>query len=352
MTIAGPHSLSGTAVTPDAARMLDVIEEHFAEHAEVRRHGALVHLESEAGGADIRAETGRLTIALDGTSGDALELMRTMLAEHLFYFAGAEPLELSWSAAPRPGALAGFHQARVVARRQVTPRMLRLTFACGDVTPLVGGDIHVRLLVPPKGREPVWPGLREDGRIAWPEGEDELLVRAYTIRSVDAVRNEFDIDVFQHAGHGVATPGADFARDAGPGDLVGLMGPGAGGIPQAASVLLVGDETALPAIARIVAEAPADTRVEAIIEVEDAAEEQPLPGGATLGVRWLHRATYPQEKPDTLLRAALQAIDAAPDDTFVWVACEKDDVRVIRKHLKSRGHDRKRMYVAYYWERQ
>jgi NADPH-dependent ferric siderophore reductase len=59
--------------------------------------------------------------------------------------------------------------------------------------------------------------------------------------------------------------------------------------PQLKAILLTGDESALPAIARIAAEVPPDTRMQAIIEVLDETEEQPLPSSGSLEVRWLHR---------------------------------------------------------------
>lgn len=117
-------------------------------------------------------------------------------------------------------------------------------------------------------------------------------------------------------------------------------------------ILLAGDEAALPAIARIAAEAPAGTRMTALIEVEDEAEEQALVSQGALTVRWLHRKDYPSGASAQLAEAIRTAIEAADDETFIWVACEKEDVRAIRSFLKRRGHDRKRKYVAWYWERE
>ena len=351
MTAALDFKLSGIALPANAAHMLDEVCEHFTEHAEVRRDGNAALLKSEAGTAHMRIDAERLLIELACPSEEALQMSRTMLAEHLFYFAGDDPFELTWSKPAPRARVANLHEVTVVSAGDVTPHMRRVIVACADVTPFVGGDMHVRLLVPPKGRPPVWPGLRDDGRIAWPEGEDELLVRIYTIRAVDTARKELWIDFLQHPLPGVATPGADFARDARPGDRVALVGPGGGGLPQAERILFVGDESALPAIARIAAEVPAQTRLTAIVEVEDAAEEQPLPTAGTLEVRWLHRKTYPPGARNGLAEAAIEALGTIDEDTFVWVACEREDIRLIRAALKDRGHDRKRMYVAWYWER-
>ncbi len=343
--------LSGIAFPKDALFMLDEVCEHFVEHSEVHRTDDVVILKSDIGTADIRLADNRLMIDLSCPTEEALHLTRNMIAEHLFYFAGEEPFELSWTD-PRPVArLPNLHEVTVVSSEDVTPRMRRVKFTCDDLAPFIGGDMHVRLLVPPKGRAPVWPGLGDDGRIAWPKGEDEILVRVYTIRAVDLDRRELWIDFLQHPAPGVVTPGADFARDARPGDKVALIGPGGGDLPQAGAILLAGDEAALPAIARIAAEAPAGARITAIIEIEDKAEEQPLPTKAEIDVRWLHRTSYRDTSSNPLREAIKEAIVASEPGCYVWVACEKDDVRNIRAFLKDRGHDRSRRYAAWYWER-
>ena len=342
--------LSGTALPKNAIGMLDEICEHFVEHSDVQRNGNLALLKSDMGSADIRAVDDKLTIDLTCVSPEALQLTRTMLAEHLFYFAGDEPFELTWSEPPPPTAPANLREMTVVSSEEVTPRMRRVKFFCDDVTPFIGGDMHARLVVPKRGRAPVWPGIRDDGRLAWPKGDDALLVRTYTIRAVDVERRELWIDFLQHPAPGVATPGADFALDARPGDTVALLGPGGGDLPQAASILMVGDETALPAIARIAADAAPGTRMRAIIEVHDAQEEQSLATKGDLEVEWVHRSAAPAGSP-TLAERAIKAIGPSSADTYIWVACEKADVRAVRKFMKSQQTGWKHKYVAWYWER-
>lgn len=344
--------LSGMALPKDPLGMLEEICEHFVEHSDVKRDGNLARLSSHTGTADILLRGNRLEIGLVCPSKEALQLSRNMIAEHLFYFAGEDPLELTWADPPLLGPLPNIHEVTVISAEDVTPRMRRVRFACDEAALFAQGDMHVRLLVPPKNRTPVWPGLRNDGRVAWPEGDDELLVRVYTIRGVDVERKELWIDFVQHPAPGVLTPGADFARDARAGDRAALLGPGGGGLPNAKSIFFAGDESALPAIARIAAEAPADTRMVALIEVWDAAEEQQLPSAGSLEVRWLHRSDYPAERSGILAKATKDAIACLDEDSYVWVACEKEDVRAIRSFLKSRGHDRKRRYAAWYWERE
>jgi NADPH-dependent ferric siderophore reductase len=343
--------LEGTAVTADPIRMLDEIGDHFVEHAQVQRTDGNVQLTNKLGLANFRVQDRTLLIDLAGPTESAIQISRTLIAEHLFYFAGRDPLELTWSRPAASNTIPNLREATVVSAENVTPLMRRVKFSCADITPFVGGDMHVRILAPPKGRAPVWPSYRKDGRLSWPTGEDALLVRPYTIRAVDAERQELWIDFFQHEEPEAGTPGADFARDAKFGDLVALLGPGSGKLPRADTILLVGDESALPAIARIVAEVPGGTRIRALIEVTDGAEEQPLPTAGKLDIRWLHRNSYAVGAKGVLAGEAervIQEIDAA---TFVWVACEKADVRSIKSELKRRGHERRLTYAAWYWQR-
>lgn len=351
MSTVHEFQLSGIAYPQNPAHMLDEICDHFVEHAEVMRDADRAVLKSPFGTASIRLQDERLLINLECPSEHSLQMVRTSIAEHLYYFAGGAAFDIAWAQPVSAAPLPNMHEVMVTGVANVTPHMRRVTVSCADVAPFIGGDMHIRILVPPKGRQPVWPWYRTDGRIAWPDGEDELLVRAYTIRAVDVERRELCIDFFQHPMPSVTTPGANFAQNCQPGDRFALLGPGSGGLPVSSRMLLIGDESALPAIARIIAEVAPGTDIEAIIEVEDSREEQPLPTESTLKVRWLHRRLYPRGANGILVDEAKAAIAASGHDTFVWAAGEKADARSVRSFLKSRKHDRKSMYVAWYWER-
>ena len=217
MTTARAFTLSGIGRTPNALSMLDEICEHFVEHADVRRDGAMALLENEEARVNLAVADEQLLIEIACESEEAVQTARVMLAEHLFYFAGEDAFELTWANSARRERPTNLHEVQVVSAFNVTPLMRRLILACGDVTPFIGGDMHVRVLVPPADRVPVWPGIQDDGRIAWPTGEDTLLARVYTIRAVDMQHSQLWIDVLQHPLPGVETPGADCARDGQPG---------------------------------------------------------------------------------------------------------------------------------------
>jgi len=138
-------------------------------------------------------------------------------------------------------------------------------------------------------------------------------------------------------------------------DILGellMVGPGAGGMPEAKDLLLAGDETALPAIARMIELATAQMKVRAIIEVAEKAEEQAFVCAAgDFSIEWLHRN---KTAPGTagLLEAAIAArLPTLGPDTYVWAACEKTEAQAIRARLKESGLDRTRMTSITYWRR-
>lgn len=325
------------------------LRDHFAAHGAVsgaqERWSAVLDfgvVEVVAGKGDIRFRVA----AADPTS---LAYLQWGVAERVSGFVSGTTPEIVWEGGTRPGApLPYFRQMRVLRARQITPRMRRVTLFGNDLERFGHGGLHVRLLLPPeRGIKPVWPVMGADGRQAWPAGPRPLS-RVYTIRRIDPERGEVDIDFVLHEGD--QTPGADFARQAVPGDVVGMTGPG-GGEPRAAAwYLLAGDETALPAIARILEEMPADRKVVALVEIADHGERQNLRSQAAVELSWLSREGRPAGTT-TLLADAIRAIDLAVDGSvFVWVGCEHAAARQIRAHLHDeRGLARSKSLVAAYW---
>jgi NADPH-dependent ferric siderophore reductase len=236
----------------------------------------------------------------------------------------------------------------VTAVRDVTPSVRRVHLS-GTATAVEAAGPTVNLLVPRVGDPaPRWPQVARDGRIVWPEGAHGVALRSYTARRQDPAAGEVEIDFVLH-GDG---PAAAWAAAAEPGALLGVAGSGALGDRPAAWLLLAGDETALPAITRILGAAPATTRGVALLEVTGATEEQPLPAPNGVEVRWLHRgATAPGES--TLLVDAVATLDRpAGDDLFAWVAAESAAVRTIRADLRGRwGLGRAQHHAIGYWRR-
>jgi NADPH-dependent ferric siderophore reductase len=236
----------------------------------------------------------------------------------------------------------------VTAVTAVTPSVRRVLLT-GTPQAVASAGPTVNLLVPRVGdAAPRWPHVARDGRIVWPEGSHGVALRSYTARRQEPAAGEVEIDFVLH-GDG---PAAAWASAAAPGARLGVAGGAALGERPARRLLLVGDETALPAVSRILAEAAPDTVGVALLEVAGPAEEQPLPAPAGVSVRWLHRGDVPPGE-SALLPDAVAGLDRpGDDDLFAWVAAESAAVRTIRADLRGRwGLSRAQHHAIGYWRR-
>lgn len=280
-----------------------------------------------------------------------LSYLKMGVADHATHLLGPE-ISLEWRGdGPTAGLPVFFREITVLSSRRLTPHMQRLRFSGEDLGRFATGGLHVRLLLPPAGRAPVWPVIGPNGSLQWPSGADTLTVRIYTIRAVDAERGWVEIDFVLHGDDD--SPAATFARTAKGGEVIGMLGPGGEEAPDVSSFVLLGDETAIPAIGRMLeAMAPA-SEADVFIEVDGPADEQPLPTRARAHLHWLHR-NGAQPGTAGLLSKALADVDWASrdPDTFVWAGCEHADARILRKFLKTELKKPRAQYLAAaYWRR-
>ena len=236
----------------------------------------------------------------------------------------------------------------VASVTDATPSVRRIGLSGSPAAAAAAGPT-ISLLVPRVGDPaPRWPTVQRDGRVVWPTGSHGVSLRSYTARRQDADRGEVEIDFVLH-GDG---PAAAWAGAAAPGATVAVASGGPLGDRPAGWLLLAGDETALPAITRILAAAPPSTRGVALVEVADVAEEQPPAAPEGVEVRWLHRDGTPPGE-GTLLADAVAALDRpAGEDLFAWVAAESAAVRTVRADLRARwGLGRAQHHAIGYWRR-
>ncbi len=163
--------------------------------------------------------------------------------------------------------------------------------------------------------------------------------RDYTPRRHDREARELTIEFALH-GHGVAS---DWARTARVGQRLSVGGPrGSMIIPmQAAWHLLVGDATALPAIARRLEELPEGVRV-TVLALGGDAERRALPTRAAADVQWC-------DTPQALL-AALQAWQVPAGHGFAWGGGEASVMAQVRTLLADKGLPRQATRVSAYWK--
>ena len=131
-------------------------------------------------------------------------------------------------------------------------------------------------------------------------------MRTYTVRALhgSGVETRLVVDVVVHE-HGDLGPGCRWALAASPGDRVLLVGPRRGvefgGIEfdpgRAGRLLLVGDETAVPAVASILESLPAGTSGRAYLEVPTSADILDVRPPRGLRLVWLPRNGAPPGEP-------------------------------------------------------
>lgn len=249
-----------------------------------------------------------------------------------------------------------------VARiEEITPRYRRIIVTGEDLVdfPWVhfASNDHVKVNFPDPGTGQYIGYHEVEGQDQWErdEGEGEMIFRDYTPRAYDPEARELTLDFVIHT-HGVA---GLWARDAKVGDRVAVNGPRANWLlpENYGHYLAAGDETAIPAISRLIEEAPEGAKVTAVIEIADKHEEQPLtPGtGVDLDLRWVHRDTAPvSEGHRSALETATRAASLPEDltDLFAFAAGEAGDIKPIRRWLRREiGLSKKQVVVDGYWKR-
>ncbi|AHH93568.1 hypothetical protein KALB_191 [Kutzneria albida DSM 43870] len=241
--------------------------------------------------------------------------------------------------------------------RRLTPHMLRVSFSGPGLDEFpTWPDQQLKLLFPREGQTaPRLPEQDPEDVLRWyqafmaiPEPERPWM-RSYTVRAHHPERAVIDIDFVLHEHGGPATRWALAAK---PGDLLGRYGPAAiyaRPLGKADTLLLAGDETALPAIGSLLESLPDTAHALVFVEVRDAAEELPLTSPASVDLHWLHRGSTPAGH-STLLLDALRATEFPSGSLFAWIAGEAGSVRALRRHLVTdRGVDRKSVDFTGYW---
>lgn len=273
--------------------------------------------------------------------------------------------------AARPWAYSAF-RVEVRARRQLSPRFLRLTFGGPDLRYFApwGADQRIKLVLPmadgsvpefglldeptphPSEWYAKWRALPQDAR---------NVLRTYTPAAIRPEAREIDVDFFLHTPEG---PASAWAVDASIGESLVLTGPdvrmgftgyGLHWKPGGARrFLLIADETAYPAARNILATLPADADIDLLIEVDDPADEilsRSTPAGVRVEVA--QRGALEESGVERAARAwaARNGTRAAEDPRFfAWIAGEAGSTTRIRRMLTAEaGIPKDRVAFLGYW---
>lgn len=288
------------------------------------------------------------------------------------------------------------YRVRVHALESLSPHFTRVTFwsADFDVFGTDGRDQRIKLMFPaPDGslsasddEESIAAG---DWYDRWRRLPDDRRspIRTYTVRAIDPDARLLTVDFVAHGDGG---PAARWLLAAQPGDELVIVGPDARSINSASGIdwqpgaatdlLLVGDETAAPAIAAILETLPAGQRARAFIEVPDASDRLSPALPANAEITWLDRAggangsvlvpaveRWVAEHPVIVADAAaarpqqldevdidLETLWELPEQVnggfYAWIAGECGTVKTLRRLLVSgNGIDRGRVAFMGYW---
>ena len=181
-------------------------------------------------------------------------------------------------------------------------------------------------------------------------GAETPVMRDYTPHHHDVEAGTLQIDFALHD----AGPATAWAQRAEPGDLIGVGGPrGSFIVPTAFDWhLLVGDDTALPAIARRLQELPAGARAVVLAEVDGAEDEVALPTAAQARIVWVHRGRTPSGASEPPLLAALRETLLPTGDFHAWIGSESAAAKALRAHLVNECKaNPKWIRASGYWRR-
>lgn len=285
----------------------------------------------------------------------------------------------------------GYRLFNVQLARKVTvsPSLLSLVFSGSEVAQMKSDapDQRIKMLFP--SEDGTLPSLPAEGQ--WYQITQQMpkekrpIIRTYTLRHVDPVRQEVTVEFVRHGTEG---PASAWAINAVPGDAIQIVAPNAaypedsGGyewMPPAGlrNALIVADETALPAargILEMLACQAQPPKVQAFFEVPEPGDCVDLSAYEFAEINWLPRQTASATHGEGLIRAVkMQATvaesgydEALQEEAegellwdkattgsnafYGWVAAESTVVKLLRRHLiGERGVEPGTINFMAYW---
>lgn len=245
-------------------------------------------------------------------------------------------------------------QVRVATVRELGPHAVQVVLTGAELGPFTrhgrtwpgftspGPEDHIKLVLPATAGAPVVLPEVHDDKLIWPT-DPEPTRRDVSVRRFDPEAGTLTIEVVRHTGGG---PLAAWADRVAASDRIHLTGPRSSRLmPEAEHFVLVGDITALAAIARWSEDAPPGSSVTALVAVPEAADRRPVRrhGDGPIQVQWFHAP------PEQVLVDALARVELGPDP-FVFVGAENEVARAARGLLRDRrGLSARRFRCIGYW---
>lgn len=223
----------------------------------------------------------------------------------------------------------------------LSPSMQRLTLTGPELAdfPEVAPGAYVKLMFTFDNQPVTWI----------PESLQEVQLRTYTVRFVDQAQRTLTIDMALHGADATAGPASHWATQAKPGDKITVGGPGSvKGLPTGYDwLLMVGDITALPAIASHLEQLPATTQGYAVIKVPEDQDKIELTKPPAMQVIW-----HVETEAVSTLSDTVSELTPAPGIVAAWAACEFSDMRALRTLFRQRWNiNHEYLYISSYWRK-
>lgn len=250
---------------------------------------------------------------------------------------------------------------------RISPSFVRVTLGGGDIDRFVymGYDQWFRLFIPVSedslSRLPNKLNALAYARYLTIAKTSRPVLRNYTVRAYrpatadGSAGPELDVDFVIHgsAADGTAGPAASWAETCSEGDAVAILDEGIGFVldPAVSDVLLVADETGLPAVAGILASLPAHITGRAIVEVPAEGDRSDLARPDGVVVDWVVR-TDAHAVPGVAALAAAKALPprASATRTYSWAVGESALPVALRRHWMSTGVAKDDIMFCGYWK--
>ncbi len=240
---------------------------------------------------------------------------------------------------------------RVESIEWPTPTYARVVLngdGLADYAPVPFTDSYVNVAIPPAGAPYAAP-FDLDALKSLPR-EQRPFRRRITVRRWEAESRRLTLEFVTHGDEGAAGPWAANAR---AGDPLVFTGPAGAYNPDPAADwhLMVGDESALPAIAASLEAVPAGVPVAVRLISDGPDHELALATPGQLDLAWLHRTGDPAADEE-LLAQSVAALAFPAGRVHAFVHGEAGETRAVRRHLLAdRGLDGEQLSCSPYWHR-
>jgi NADPH-dependent ferric siderophore reductase len=318
----------------------------------VEERKGIHHICSPFGTATFELVDGGFKMTAQAPDAGGLNRLKHALVGPIGFIAAREKLDIHWEGDHAEPALPDdLRILKVHAIEDIAPGFRRIIFKGERLERYDRNDqLHCRLIFQPRGTEkPSWPMLDHRGHVVWPDAQ-AVPTRVYTIRNIDPVKQEITIDFALHRNPGPATT---WAMNAQRGDIAGILGPAAEGPKPAKFHILIGDETALPGMARILELLPPNAAGHVFVEVDTRDTAPPLDCPASISITWLCRSGA-SPGTTTLLEEAIRTVKWPEDlaDAFLWGGCEHKAFSAIYRYLRKEiALPRDRFVLYSHWHR-